>query len=98
MPAAACCTVGWIFTARCTASSKVTVSSTWAPVQPSGSLHNACPNVPFAWRIVLPMRTDLRAALARDPRAHEHVQGRDEDDVEECREEHPARHRRANRM
>src|SRR5688572_18965049 len=71
---------------------------TWAPAEPSSAMHNASRNIPLAMRIVLPMRSDLRAALAWDQRAHEHVQDRDEDDVEERREEHSARHRRADRM
>src|SRR5688572_24170786 len=87
MPAAACWTVGWLFTARWTASSNVTVSSTCAAGRAGRPVHTRNSSNPMC----LCMGRHRRLAGNQGP--HDHVQNRDEEDVEERREEHPARDR-----
>src|SRR5688572_13986631 len=94
-PAAACCTVGWLFTARRTASSKVTRSSSCATAGAGSSISIIAIACPERSRRALRMNGLRMARLSGNQRAHEHVENRNEHDVEEGGKEHSAGDRRA---
>src|SRR5688572_2074566 len=97
-PAAACCTVGWLVTARRTASSNVTRSSSCAAAGAGRSISSTAIARPERSRRARPERSrgalhmgGLRAArFSWDERSYDYVENRDEHDVEEGREQHAA--------
>src|SRR5688572_14134117 len=93
-PAAACCTVGWLVTARRTASSNVTRSSSCAATD-AGRRNTSAAS---ACRGALRMGGLRAARFSGDERADDHVENRDEHDVEEGREQHAAGDRGPDRM
>src|SRR5688572_12168459 len=91
-PAAAWRTVGWLVTARRTASSKVTCSRLWPAARPGRS--RSAPRTAERLR----MRGCSFLLAPGNERAHENVENWNEHDVEKRREEHASGHRGADGM
>src|SRR4029453_5822145 len=98
---AACFTVGLLAIARRTASSKVSRSTVCAESPPAVTAASTLSvdrmqSVPLRER-TLSMVHHLRptAPASGNQGAHQHIQNRDEDDVQERRKQHPASHCRA---